>query len=278
MAWVRIEDAVTEHRKHLKAGPAACWLWVCGIAYCQRQLSDGFIPVEALPFLGVRRGARALADRLVAVGLFERTDAGYRVHDYFDFNDTREAALLKVDAARDQRRQAGLASARARLVQRNVNGPVERALNPIPSHPIPSRKQKQKTASAPHEAAADLYDRAESAIQTNGALKRQLMAKVDGLKSRTKEFIDWFQVEYKAQRHGADYLVNWTRDGPLVKKMLDTATFPQLQDDARIMLSDKCEDKFIIESDRSIGMLSMKFNWLNARRADWELRQQGGTA
>ena len=74
MAWVRIEDAVTEHRKHLKAGPAACWLWVCGIAYCQRQLSDGFIPDEAIPMIGVPKGVKPLVDRLVAVGLFEKVE------------------------------------------------------------------------------------------------------------------------------------------------------------------------------------------------------------
>ena len=135
MAWVRIEDVVTEHPKHLQAGPAACWLWICGIAYCQRQLSDGFIPIQALPVLGIAKGVQALADRLVSVGLFDVVQGGYRVHDYHEFNDTREEALQRREAVRAQRRHAGIASGRSRLVQRNSNGAVERTLNPIPSHP-----------------------------------------------------------------------------------------------------------------------------------------------
>lgn len=52
MPWVRIEDTVPDHPKFLRAGPIAAWLWLCGLCYCQRQLTDGFIPKEALPFLG----------------------------------------------------------------------------------------------------------------------------------------------------------------------------------------------------------------------------------
>jgi hypothetical protein len=82
---------------------------------------------------------------LVNVGLFERVTGGYRVHDYHDFNDTREEALTKRETSREQHRQAGIASGRSRRVERNSNGAVERPLNPIPSHPIPS----QKAAAAP---------------------------------------------------------------------------------------------------------------------------------
>jgi hypothetical protein len=78
MAWVKLDDTVHEHPKMLKAGPAASWFWVCGIAYCQRQLTDGFIPEKALPMIGVAGATRArkLADTLVATraGPVARTD------------------------------------------------------------------------------------------------------------------------------------------------------------------------------------------------------------
>lgn len=81
MAWLRIDDTVPEHRKMLEAGPDACWLWLCGIAYAQRQLTDGYIPKSAVPVLGVTplRRALKLCDVLVAVGLFEAADGGYRI-------------------------------------------------------------------------------------------------------------------------------------------------------------------------------------------------------
>lgn len=149
MAWVRIEDAVTEHQKHLKAGPAASWLWVCGIAYCQRQLSDGFIPDEAVGMLGVPKGVKVLIERLVSVGLFHRTEGGYLVHDYHDFNDTRAEALARKHTVSEQRREAGRASGRRRAVQRDSNGTVERTLNPIPSHPIPSHPDPDRKGRDP---------------------------------------------------------------------------------------------------------------------------------
>src|SRR3990167_190543 len=153
MAWVRIEDAVADHPKHLQAGPAASWLWLCGIAFCQRQLTDGFIPSAALPILGVAHGVKALVDRLVAARLFDVVDGGYRVHDYHDFNDTREAALARKALTQQQRRQAGLASGRAR--QRNANGAVnssvERNMNSAVdgSLRVPLEKSERKTNPLP---------------------------------------------------------------------------------------------------------------------------------
>lgn len=95
MGWVRIDDQVPRNAKILRAGPAASWLWVCGIAHCQAQLTDGFIAEEVLPLIGVVGRARAirLAAQLVTVGLFERVDGGYRIHDYHDHNWTKEEAI-----------------------------------------------------------------------------------------------------------------------------------------------------------------------------------------
>ena len=86
MSWVRIDDRAPEHRKQLAAGPVACWLWVCGLAYCNRQPArDGFIPVAVLPMLYPLLGVLKHATRLVDVGLWHRGEGGYLVHDYNDF-------------------------------------------------------------------------------------------------------------------------------------------------------------------------------------------------
>jgi hypothetical protein len=156
MAWVRIEDTVTEHRKHLKAGPAACWLWVCGIAYCQRQLSDGFIPIEAVGLLGVSRGFRPLVSRLLEVGLFDRVEGGYQVHDYHAYNATREEAQERrgdLHRVRSEAgRKGGLMSGAARQAKTEANvkqtyqAVTEAKRSPIPSHPIPYTEEKAAAA------------------------------------------------------------------------------------------------------------------------------------
>ncbi len=146
MAWVKLEDSIVEHRKHLRAGPAACWLWVCGIAYCQRQLSDGFIPDEAVTFLGVAKGLNRLTARLVDVGLFDRVEGGFMVHDYLDHNLSREAVVVRQSEQHGDKVRAGLAGSRARW-QKDSRAIADRASTPMaPSHPIPSHPKKVHTS------------------------------------------------------------------------------------------------------------------------------------
>lgn len=95
-----LNDGVRAHPKILRAGPEAAWLWVASIDYCREQLTDGVIPLEALATLAAFRvKPRALAQRLVDVGLFEPVEGGYRIHDFLAHNDS-------ADVVREKRRQA----------------------------------------------------------------------------------------------------------------------------------------------------------------------------
>jgi len=86
MSWVKLDDHANEHEKQVDAGPEACWLWACGLMYCNRQKKrTGFIPETQLPGLYVRftpKKAKDLAKELVRVRLWEKVDGGYLVHDY----------------------------------------------------------------------------------------------------------------------------------------------------------------------------------------------------
>jgi hypothetical protein len=48
MTWVKIDDGFADHPKVIEAGPMASWLFLCGLTYCSRQLTDGFIPAGQL--------------------------------------------------------------------------------------------------------------------------------------------------------------------------------------------------------------------------------------
>jgi hypothetical protein len=89
---------------------------------------------------------------------------------------------------------------------------------------------------------------------------------------RVLDFIKWFYDAYRDMR-GATYAVNGGRDGALVKRLLKSASFAELQDCALILLDARTDDKFIQESDRGITILSVKFNWLNQRRAAFLAKQ-----
>jgi hypothetical protein len=90
MTWVRLDDGFPDHPKVDAAGPLAAWLYVCGLAYCARFLTDGHIPADRVARLAAVAEPLALAARLVEVGLWERTTGGYRVHDYLEFQPSAE--------------------------------------------------------------------------------------------------------------------------------------------------------------------------------------------
>lgn len=87
MAHIQVEASVRTHRKFLQAGPAASWLWLCSVGYAQDGLTDGFIPREALAYLGVQK-PDAMADRLVTVGLWDVVPGGWKIHHYERHNRT----------------------------------------------------------------------------------------------------------------------------------------------------------------------------------------------
>ena len=117
MTWVKLDDSVTEHPKCVGLSPAAWTLWLHGLTYCSRNLTDGQIPAAMLPRLsGVPNPAKA-ADELVAAGLWHDVDRGWEVHDYLEHQ--RSASDVDGDRAAARKRKQ-----RSRDRQRNDHGEV----------------------------------------------------------------------------------------------------------------------------------------------------------
>lgn len=119
MAWVKIDDNAPHHRKMLLAGPVACWLWVCGLAYANRHATDGLIPGEAVPFLGCKDWHKAVP-KLTAAGLWIADGPrGYRIHDFLHWNDS--AATRKAKAAESAERVAAFRNRKHRPAKHESN-------------------------------------------------------------------------------------------------------------------------------------------------------------
>lgn len=108
MPWVRLDDQFPDHPKIDQAGPLAGWLFVCGLAYCNRQLTDGFIPKATMPRLSTVPNPAKVARALVDAGLWDAVDGGWQVHDYLDFQPSRDKVLAERAAAtaRQQKRRS----------------------------------------------------------------------------------------------------------------------------------------------------------------------------
>lgn len=249
MAWVKLEDGVVEHRKHLQAGPAACWLWVCGIAYCQRQLTNGFIPTEAIALLGVARGVKPLLAALVRVGLFDVVDGGFQVHDYLHHNSTKEEALKRRDDQHAAKVKAGLAGSRARW--QNDSRPIADAdsRTMAPSHPIPSppipKEQKSARVLGP----------------INGTLDQDLA-------NRAGAFCERYAELYPQHRKGARYLPKPALDFPKACELCAVWDNDRLERLAIVFL--KCEEPFAQQGSRTIGQFAAMASWADGRLREVE--------
>lgn len=150
MAYIQVEASVRTHKKFLKAGPAASWLWLCGMGYCQDGLTDGFIPFEAIDYLGIKGNtARKLKVTLVAVGLWEEVPGGWRVHDYLEHNKSAEMIRLTRGRRAEGGKNGGRPTKEETLPQTfEVSDKVNHTQNP--SHLISSASTATATAT-PYE-------------------------------------------------------------------------------------------------------------------------------
>lgn len=134
MPWVRIDDQYPEHPKVTQAGHLAAWLNVCGLAYCNRLLTDGFVAEAMVARLSSVPQPAKRAAELVAAGLWDRVEGGYQIHDYLKYQKTGEQIRTeRASAAARQQRARDRASERRGGSHAVTHGAVT-----VPPHPLPS--------------------------------------------------------------------------------------------------------------------------------------------
>lgn len=107
MTWVRLDDGFFRHPKARAAGKDGRALFVAGLCWSADNLTDGFIPTASLAQVLHDAEVRApTVVRLVDAGLWEPTDVGWHIHDFLDFNKSREAVLKERDAWRKRQTRA----------------------------------------------------------------------------------------------------------------------------------------------------------------------------
>jgi hypothetical protein len=107
--WIKLDDRFLLNPKVMDAGLHARALYVAGLCYASGELTDGFIPNPAVRKLGVLADVadpERAAERLTEVGLWETCDGGYQIHDFLDWNPTKEH-VLEVRRSRAEAGQKG---------------------------------------------------------------------------------------------------------------------------------------------------------------------------
>lgn len=99
MSWARLDDSFPEHPKVVDLTPEAFRLCITAICYSARNLTDGVLKQAWLR----TNAPKKLATELAAAGLWDEHPLGYVIHDYLEFNPSRD----KVVAERAKRSAAG---------------------------------------------------------------------------------------------------------------------------------------------------------------------------
>lgn len=147
MPWIKVDDHFDEHPKLAAAGPLAWPLWLAGLAYCNRNLTDGFIPwsvattlvswefLDAEGPVRVYIGSREMVSEegavtaeyvislLLGAGLWDEAKGGYRVHDFDHYQPTKAVIVAERAKKVAAGSAGGIAAATARAKARRKRKP-----------------------------------------------------------------------------------------------------------------------------------------------------------
>lgn len=109
MPFGRLHEEAAGDGKLLRISDSAWRMWGMGLIYCQKNLTDGFIPADAIVSFGVKALKPAkVAEELCRpqlpgrAPLWMKVAGGYQIHDYLQWNDSRETILMKRQGAKSR--------------------------------------------------------------------------------------------------------------------------------------------------------------------------------
>lgn len=163
MTWVRYDDQASIHRKVAPLDDATYRLWREAIEWSSRNLTDGQIGVDELPEVS-KRANRVRAAKLVERMLWHVAgDAcpsdkcpppgptGWVIHDYFDYQPSREKVRAE-QAAKAERQRRWQNARRGASKDASPDGSKDDA--PSPPRPAPKGAGAGPPSETPPEAPA----------------------------------------------------------------------------------------------------------------------------
>lgn len=126
MPWVKLDDGFTDHPKIAALSDSAFRTFVTALCYCNKNLTDGFVPALIARQISTPKGLKELC----AVGVVEQDGKDFRVHDYTDYQPKRENVIAEREAAKERMNRV--------RANKALRSPDVRANNERTSHnPVP---------------------------------------------------------------------------------------------------------------------------------------------
>jgi hypothetical protein len=151
MTWVRLDDGFYTHPKARAAGLQGRALYIAALCWSNQNLTDGHIPTDSLALICAYAEVKpTVAKKLAELGLWDVTDGGWQIHDFHEYQPTRESverdrrqAKERMQAMRIRKRSAGVTPALRR--NKAERSPEVRS---TPSRPLSSTESSSYTESS----------------------------------------------------------------------------------------------------------------------------------
>jgi hypothetical protein len=140
MAWIRLDDDYVHHPKFVALSHGAFRLWHEGMAHCRKLMTDGLITLAYLK--SFRYGQRVYVQELVVpcspgtAPLWSLDAEGYHVHDYLDWNPSRDEDARDRESAKQRMRAY---RGKRKLVTPRVTANVTVDVTPQITPPVPGQ-------------------------------------------------------------------------------------------------------------------------------------------
>jgi len=244
MAWVRIHDGALTHPRLIDiqdwSSPFFVWIW--GLSYCQLHLTDGAIPVKAVPNSKAMRAAAAL----FTAGLWTRDGETVTVRDYLQHNDSRDTILAKRKAGRD------------RVSTHRSN---KRADEPV-------KRVTEGEHTNAHIASGVFVSSSKSSNLQN--LDPNLTNA--SVTERAGRFCERYADFYEKHRNGAKYRQNPMKDYQSAVSLCGTWTDDERLDKLAIVFL-TTDHQFAESGSRTITQFAALASWCDGKLAEWEARR-----
>jgi hypothetical protein len=221
MTWVRIDDSFAQNPKVVSAGPLAMALQVAALCYCNRNLTDGFVPrpvartlldweiVDSsgtIHTLAITSGLSGndvtsafVISLLLDCGMWIEEDKGYRIHDYLQYQpssqnvkEQREKTKTRVDQWRKHQKDK-IGNAECNGVTNDV-GNV--GVTPAPV-PVPIKKENPH----PPKGCASRFEEFWTAYPHRGKLPDPKKPALEKFERKVRDGIDPETIIEGAKRY-----------------------------------------------------------------------------
>lgn len=225
MAWAKVDDGWWCHPKVMGLSLPARGLWVSALSWSCAQRRD-VVPATFLAMVGA---SQEHADELTEVGLWVPDDAGFRIHDWSEYQEMTTSEK-RAEAGRKGGLTTGSSKVRTGASQANrkqtaSNGTskpqakAQAGTHPIPTHPYPTDSRVEpedgSDATAMRSHPAKRGTRAPDLMPVSDAMRRWAAdngVRHDALAGETEAFLDYHRAKGTVHKDWNAAWRNWMRN------------------------------------------------------------------